>query len=116
MFSPYLRVGLRYNLCIIGLFERVGLLTNTSKTKAEVCIDGNIRTRLSEESYFRSRAGFVAQKQWEKRRLECDICNLDLAASSLSNHLVTQHDVYRSKVINQDLLVEPKNRRPIITA
>ena len=89
----------------------MGLLTNTSKTKAETCIDGKIRTRLSADSYYRSRAGFATQKEWESRRVECDICGADLSAASLSSHLMTQHDVYRSKVIDKDLVVE---REPVV--
>jgi phage FluMu protein Com len=42
--------------------------------------------------------------------VECDLCNKQLAASSLSNHLETQHGVFRSRVINQDLLVEHESR------
>ena len=84
---------------LITLFERVGLLTNTSKKKAETCMDGNICTRLSKEPYFRSRAGFATQKDWDTRRVECNICGVELSANSLTSHLVTQHDVYQSKVI-----------------
>ena len=32
---------------IVELFERVGLRTNTSKTKVMTCMPGKIRTRLS---------------------------------------------------------------------
>jgi phage FluMu protein Com len=42
--------------------------------------------------------------------VECDLCNKQLAASSLSNHLETQHGVFRSRVINQDLLIEHESR------
>ena len=39
---------------IIQLFERVGLRTNTSKTKGQTCVDGKIRTRLLVHVYYRS--------------------------------------------------------------
>jgi len=95
---------------LIALFEQVGLLTNTSKTKAETCVDRKICTRLSDESYFWSRAGFTMQRAWDTRRVECNICGLDLSANSLASHLETQHDVYQSKVINRDLL---DDREPV---
>ena len=71
-----------------------------------MCDDGKIRTRLSAESYFRSRVGFATQREWESRRVECDIYNANLSANSLFNHLITQHDVYQSKVIDRDLVVD----------
>ncbi len=36
---------------LIWLFKLVGLLTNTAKTQAIICIPGKIRTRLSQRSY-----------------------------------------------------------------
>ena len=91
---------------LVELFERVGLRTNVSKTKAKTCVDGKIRTRLSDAAYTNSQVGLHTQAAWDRRRLECDVCGKQLAASSMSNHLETQHDVYRSKVINKDLLVD----------
>ena len=42
---------------IVELSERVGLRTNTSKTKVMTCLPGKIRTRLSREAYNNSREG-----------------------------------------------------------
>jgi hypothetical protein len=95
---------------LIGLFERVGLFTNVDKTKAMICIPGRIRTKLSTEVYERSRFGFCTAKAWESRRVECDICGANLSASSLSSHLETQHDVYRSRVLNRDLVDDRPTR------
>ena len=36
---------------LVGLFERVGLETNTSKTQTMICIPDKIRTKLPAESY-----------------------------------------------------------------
>jgi len=91
---------------IVGLFERVGLRTNTSKTKIMTCVPGKIRTRLSPEAYNNSREGMSVAGDWQTRRVHCDICDMSLTAGSLPSHLETQHDVYRSKVISQDLLIE----------
>jgi hypothetical protein len=95
---------------LIALFERVGLRTNVSKTKVETCIDGKIRTRLSEPAYTCMRSGLGTRKEWGARKVECNLCNKQFAVSSLSNHLETQHGVFRSRVINQDLLVEHKSQ------
>ena len=42
---------------VIGLFERAGLVTNATKTRAMTCIPGKIRTRLSNNVYAGKLAG-----------------------------------------------------------
>ena len=74
---------------LVDLFERVGLRTNVSKTKAQTCIDGKIRTQLADAAYTNSHMGLHTQKEWDRRRVECDVCQKELAASSLSKHLET---------------------------
>ena len=71
-----------------------------------VCIPGKIRTSLTDEVYNCCRVGYETRRDRAKRRVQCDICDAELAEASLSSHLATQHDVYRSKVICQDLLIE----------
>jgi hypothetical protein len=88
---------------LVGLFERVGLRTNTSKTKVMICVPGKIRTCLSGDVYNNSRAGLMARDEWHHRRVECDICGENLSAASLTSHLETRHDVFRSKVLQRDL-------------
>jgi hypothetical protein len=39
-------------------------------------------------------------------RVDCDICGASLAAGSLQSHLKTQHNTYRSFVLNQELTLE----------
>ena len=48
---------------LVALFERVGLITNTEKTKAMTMIPGKIRTRLIEEVYANSIEGLVDRGQ-----------------------------------------------------
>jgi hypothetical protein len=46
---------------LIGIFERVGLLTNTSKTKAMICTPGHISDRQSDYAYERSRMTSIGE-------------------------------------------------------
>ena len=94
---------------LVDIFERIGLKTNASKTKAMTCVPGKIKTLRSEETYARTVAG-IRKKDWSSHEVDCHVCGLTLQASSLDEHLVTQHEIYRSKVINTDLVVE---REPV---
>ena len=89
---------------LADFFDRVGLRTNTSKTKGMTCVSVKIRTRLSEEVYTNSRVGFHTKKAWNTRQVECDLCGEEMQFNSLDNHLEKLHDVFRSKVLNQDLV------------
>ena len=91
---------------LISLFERVGLKTNTTKTKAMVCIPGRIRTRLTDDVYNNSRDGLVSRKEWKRRQVDCNICGKCMSAASLTGHLESQHDVFRSFVLNRDLEID----------
>jgi hypothetical protein len=79
---------------LVGLFRRVGLDTNTTKTKTMVCVPGRIRTRLPSRSYDRMRFGFQTAAQWNARSVECRRCGATLQARSLASHMASQHDVY----------------------
>ena len=96
---------------IVGLFERVGLRTNTTKTKVMICVPGKIKTRLSQSVYNNSQEGLVAASDLQSRKVACNICGQILQADTLTSHLETQHDTYRSKVIDKDLLIE---REPVV--
>ena len=88
---------------LVGLFERVGLRTNAQKTKVMMCIPGRIRVSMTEEvynDYCHEASTHAARK---RLRVECDICGQSMQAASLQRHLETQHDVYRSFVLNRDL-------------
>ena len=94
---------------LVDLFERIGLKTNANKTKAMTCLPGKIRTSHSEETYVRTVSG-IPKEDWSNREVKCDVCGIKLQASSLDEHLVTQHEIYRSKVINKDLVIK---REPV---
>ena len=85
---------------LVALFERVGLKTNTSKTKAMVCVPGKIRTRLLEEVYTNARVGLKGKTGWKGASVLCDHCGKAVAAGSLRSHLETQHNIFRSLVLN----------------
>ena len=95
---------------LVGLFERAGLITNVGKTKAMTYIPGKTRTNLSDDIYAGQLVGLL-KKEWNKRKVVCNQCGDTLKASSLTNHLEGVHGVYRSKVINKDLIVE--DREPV---
>ncbi|KAL3769483.1 hypothetical protein ACHAWU_008892 [Discostella pseudostelligera] len=89
---------------LVGLFERVGLRTTSAqKTNAMTCIPGRIRVSMTEEvynDYCHEASTHAARK---RLRVECNICGQSMQAASLQHHLETQHDVYRSFVLNRDL-------------
>ena len=96
---------------LVGIFERVGLFTNVKKTKAMTCLPGKIRYSLSEETY---KKRFLPKEEEEEEeeteileeKVECEICHKKLKPASLRMHLERKHNIYRSKVIDQDLFVE----------
>ena len=70
------------------------------------CVPGKIRTRLSAAAYENAREGLTTARERLRSRVDCDICGVSLQANTLQSHLEKVHDVYRSRVIDQDLLVE----------
>ena len=50
--------------------------------------------------------GLVDALQWKSQKVQCAHCGLDMAAGSLEKHRETQHDVFRSMVLNRDLLID----------
>ena len=93
---------------LTDLFDRVGLRTNTEKTKVMTCVNEKIRLRQSEEVYRNQREGFHTERDWRNRRMDCDVCGMELSAQSLSSHLETQHGVFRSRVLDRDLVSEDR--------
>ena len=63
-------------------------------------------TRNSNFVYNNIKEGMVASRDLQRCSTECNICGQTLQANTLVQQLESQHDVYRSKVFNQDLLVE----------
>ncbi len=91
---------------LIGLFERIGLFTNATKTKAMVCIPGRIQDGYTEEEYADYKAQTVTAANKKRRRVDCEICGASLAAGSYQSHLETQHDVFCSMVLQRDIVVD----------
>jgi hypothetical protein len=79
---------------LIGLFERIGLFTNGSKTKVIVCILGWIHGAYTEEQYaeYKSLTGAAANNKrcW----IKYEICGTSLIAGSYQSHLESQHDIF----------------------
>ena len=92
---------------LVTLFESIGLRirTNPDKTKVMTCVPGKIRQAHTTEAYHTQQYGPVNPTA-KRHRVECNICGMSLAAGSLQSHLETQHDMYWSFVLNQDLTVE----------
>ena len=90
---------------IVGLFERVGLRTNTTKTKVMTCVPGKIKTSHTTSVYNGMQEGLVASSELQTRSVDCAICGQTFQSNTLSQHLKTQHDVYRSRVRSKILNV-----------
>ncbi len=60
---------------LVGLFERVGLCTNSQKTKVMMCVPGRIRVSHTEEVYNDYCHGASTHAARKRLRLECNICN-----------------------------------------
>jgi hypothetical protein len=89
---------------LIHLFERIGLKMNAAKTKVMTCLPGKIRVAKTEEEYAAQQTGnTTAAKRW---RVDCEVCGISLAAESLRSHLETQHNIFRSFVLNRNLAPE----------
>jgi hypothetical protein len=85
------------------LFERIGLLANADKMKVMICVPGKIQAALMEEEYANQQAGNTTITKC--CRVICDVCGASLAAESLRSRLETQHDVFWSFVLNQDIAI-----------
>ena len=80
---------------LTGLFDRVGLRTNTKKTEVMIMLPGKIRTCLSADAY-RAWMDAKFREGWKGGEVDCDICGTTLKEVLLRKHLETQHDVYWS--------------------
>ena len=72
---------------LTDLFDRVGLRTNTEKTKVMTCVNEKIRLRQSEEVYRNQRVGFHTERDWRN----CDICGMELSAQSHAQPFTSLH-------------------------
>ena len=83
---------------LIGLFDRVGLATNETKTEVMVFLPGRIRTCLTEDAYL-SRLDALHRAARKGGTVSCHVCGLALRKGSLASHLATQHGVYHSHLL-----------------
>ena len=90
----------------INLFQRVGLRINTPKSQIMTCVLGKIRTHILLETYNNSQEGLRTLKERQTCHVNCNICGQLLLKSTLPGHMEIQHNMFRSRVIDQDLLVE----------
>ncbi len=91
---------------LIGLFERIGLFTNTAKTKAMVCIPGQIQEGCTEEEYADYKSPTETSADRMHRHVDCEICGASLAAGSHQSHLKLQHEVFSSMIFQRDIVVD----------
>ncbi len=91
---------------LVSLFECIGLYTNAAKTKVMTCIPGRIKEGFTQEEYTLNRTGAETATNRKHHQVVCQICSASLQAGSLMSHLETQHDVYCSFVLSQDIVVE----------
>ena len=79
---------------LTGLFDRVGLRTNTTKTEVMICVAGRICTPLDQDAY-EARMSDLHRAERKGRKVECPTCGEPLAVGSLCSHLASQHDQYQ---------------------
>ena len=63
------------------------------------CVLGKIQVALTGMAYHAQQYE-LADPTAKRRRVECNIYGASLAAGSLTSHLETQHNTYRSFVLN----------------
>ena len=86
---------------LTGLFDRVGLQTNTTKTEVMVFVPSKICTALSKRAY-RVRMDEDFRGVVKGRKVECSKYGKVLEIGTLAGHLGKQHDVYQSIVLEEE--------------
>ena len=75
---------------LLGLFDRVGLNTNSGRTVSMTCRPCNTTRNRSEEAYGRIMTGEGPTFRERKRdRVTCGDCGKEVAAGSLDSHQMT---------------------------
>ena len=90
---------------LVNLSKQVGLRTNTTKTKCVTFLPGRIKVRQSNRVYAQRQEGLISAEQWHAHVVRCGVCGEVLQARNLYQHLEDQHEVYRSRIIDRDLLI-----------
>ncbi len=89
---------------LASTFERVGLETNITKTKAMICSPGKIWLQLPANLYQRMHAGRTSAAEWDAHTVNCRECGKDMRAGSLGHHLADLHEIYQGQVVAKELL------------
>ncbi len=66
---------------------------------------GRIREGYIEEGYAKYKSQTVTAADKKRRRVDCEICGASLVARSYQSDLESQHDVFRSMVLQRDIMV-----------
>ena len=83
---------------LVGLFDRVGLNTNTGKTVSMTCRPCTTAGNRLEEVYGRLMAGEgLTFRERKRERVECGDCGNEVAAGSLESHRMSQHGKARER-------------------
>ena len=89
---------------MVRMFERRGLQTNLSNTKAMVCIPRFIWGKQGVESYKRRATGEGPTFQESKRtRVSCEECGRGVAAFPLRHHMERSHGIVLPQVRGVDV-------------
>ena len=72
---------------LAALFDRVGLVTNTTKTEAMTFLPGSIRGCFTRETYEKRMDGTAVEGT--KRRIPCEKCGVELMEGSMRKHMET---------------------------
>ena len=79
-------------ITLVGLFDRVGLRTNSGKTVGMVCRPCQAVGTQLEAAYGRRMTGEgPSYRERHKGRVQCRECGEEIAARSLAGHRMTQH-------------------------
>ena len=71
------------------------------------CIPGRIRKGYTKEEYAGYKSQTVTAAGKKHRSINCEICGTSLPTGSYQSHLESQHDVFRSMVLQRDIMVDP---------
>jgi hypothetical protein len=77
---------------LVGLFDHVGLKTNTKKMEAMTLLQGSIRGYLTEDAYEWRLEGVA--EEGLLRKIACDKCGAMLAEGSMRKYRASQHGVF----------------------
>ena len=89
---------------LITLLERIGLRTNSDKTKVMTCLPGKIRVARMEAEYASQQTG-LGPSRAKRQHIDCKVYGASLAAEPIRSHLETQHDIFWLFVFNRDIVI-----------